>query len=155
MKVRGCMHTDITIVMVHVHIFNRRLRGMKPLRAHGAWWIIIFLYSQVAYTSMSILNCPRVRGSDQSITAVSISLCHCSTTPFLPLLSPSLLFILVSHYIALVRQRRNWVFHWQSCPSSPTSNSHASCVCLCDSSGYHHIIWVDTRSKIFVLCDKL
>lgn len=59
-----------------LHTYNRRWRGMKPLRAHGAWWIIILLYSQVAHTSMSILNCPRVRGSNQSITAVSLSFIH-------------------------------------------------------------------------------
>ena len=46
---------------------------MKPLRAHGVWWIIVFLYSQVVHTSMSILNCPSIQGSDQSIAAVSLT----------------------------------------------------------------------------------
>eukprot|EP00731_Ephydatia_muelleri_P010295 Em0005g881a len=31
---------------------------------HGLWWIAVLIYTHVVHTSMSILNCPRLPGSD-------------------------------------------------------------------------------------------
>ena len=38
---------------------------------HGLWWIVVLMYTHVVHTSMSILNCPRLPGSDGNTTNVS------------------------------------------------------------------------------------
>lgn len=45
----------------------------KALNNHGVWWVLLFIYTHVVYSSLTVLNCPSITDSNGAISPVGNS----------------------------------------------------------------------------------
>ncbi len=68
------MYSTLNYIIYIPIIYRRKVFRKKSLKNHGAWWLILLLYSPVTYTSFSILNCPAitVNGTSENVSTYSV-----------------------------------------------------------------------------------
>jgi len=93
-------------------------KHMKSLQNHGLWWIVLLLYSPTVHTSMSILQCTRVKSQNGFTKSVGYYVHNFLSCGLYPNLS-----------IVLVHKWRDRMLHWST--HTPCTSGHFSTAICC------------------------
>ena len=61
------MQIKIDISLNKLHNSHRR-RRIRVLDHFGLWWIVLFLYSPVVHTSVTVLHCPYIETLEEYVS---------------------------------------------------------------------------------------